>query len=97
MSVAHVLKRPSALVPIAMSFTALCLVAATVAIYGVVREADEGTAAHLFQLLIAGQVPIVGYFAVTAVPECPREGLVVLALQALAILVAFAPVFALGL
>jgi len=97
MSVVALLKRPSAFVPIAMSLTALCIVVATVAIYGVAHEADEGTAAHLFQLLIAGQVPLVGYFMATALPARPGEAAIVLALQALAIGVAFAPVFALGL
>jgi hypothetical protein len=51
------MKRPSAWVPIAMSLSALALVLAHVAIFGPAREADEGTPAHLFHLLMAGQVP----------------------------------------
>jgi hypothetical protein len=37
--------------PVAMSCTALAIVVSHLAIFGVAREADEGTAAHLFQLL----------------------------------------------
>ena len=49
------LKQPSALLPIAMSVAALAVVLGHIAIFGVVRETDEGTAAHLWQLLMAGQ------------------------------------------
>ena len=52
------LKQPSAFIPLAMSFAALSLVLGHVAFFGVAREADEGTAAHLWQLLMAGQLPV---------------------------------------
>jgi len=48
------MKLPSAFLPLAMSLTALGLVLGHVAIYGVVHEADEGAAAHLWQLLMGG-------------------------------------------
>jgi hypothetical protein len=51
------MKQPSALLPLAMSIAALTLVLGHISIFGVVHEADEGTAAHLWQLLVAGQVP----------------------------------------
>src|ERR1035438_3225831 len=41
------IKQPSALLPIAMSATALVVVLVHVVIFGAVHEADEGTAAHL--------------------------------------------------
>ena len=53
------MKQPSAFVPLAMSLVALTMVLVHAAIYGIVREADEGTAAHIFQILMAAQVPIV--------------------------------------
>ena len=31
---------------------------------GLVREPDEGSIAHLWQLLMAGQLPILAYFAI---------------------------------
>ena len=63
------LKRPSALIPVAMSITALALALGYAARFGVARQADEGTAAHLWQLLIAGQVPIVAFFAIRWMPR----------------------------
>jgi hypothetical protein len=65
--------------------------------YGVVREADEGTPAHIFQLLIVAQLPIVAFFAVKWLPRKPRSTMIVLALQAGAALAAIAPVIILKL
>jgi hypothetical protein len=92
-----IMKKPSAFLPVAMSFAALATVLGHVAMFGVVREADEGTAAHIFQLLIAAQVPIVAVFAIKWLPRAPRQALQVLALQAGAALAALAPVFFLNL
>ena len=83
----------SALVPIGMSLAALTLVVGHFLRYGVVHETDEGTAAHVFQLLIVLQVPLVAYFALVRLPKTPREGLIVLATQAGAIVAAFASVY----
>ena len=65
--------------------------------FGAVREADEGTAAHIFQLLMIAQVPIMAFFAIKWVPRTPRQALYILALQAGATLPALAPVFFLNL
>jgi hypothetical protein len=96
------LERPSAFVPIAMSLIALALVVAKVlkdyAAYGsVVHEADEGTAAHLWQLLMAGQTPVLVFFAIKWLPRAPQAALCVLGLQAAAVIVSVAPVFFLHL
>jgi hypothetical protein len=91
------LKQPSAFLPVAMSLTALAVVVVHVSLFGAAREADEGTAAHLWQLLMAAQAPIVAFFAVKWLPQSPRRALPVLALQVGAALVAMAPVFLLGL
>jgi hypothetical protein len=87
------LAKPSAWLPLAMSLAALALVLGHVAMFGAGREADEGTAAHLWQLLMAGQLPIVAFFAIKWLPQTPRQALLILALQALAALAALAPVF----
>lgn len=87
------MKQPSAWLPIVMSIAALALVLGHVAIYGAVHEADEGAAAHLWQLLMAGQVPVVAYFALKWLPRTPGLALPVLALQAVAALAACAPVY----
>ena len=87
------LKQPSACIPLAMSVAALALVLLHAARFGIVHEADEGTSAHLFQILMAAQVPIVAFFALKWLPRAPRQALVVLALQAGAALAAVAGVF----
>jgi cytochrome bd-type quinol oxidase subunit 2 len=91
MSVAP-MKRWSALLPLAMSLAALALVLGHVAVSGGVRETDEGTAAHLWQLLMAAQVPVVAFYAITWLPRAPRQALLVLALQAAAVLANLAAV-----
>jgi hypothetical protein len=96
-SFGEILKQPSAFLPLAMSLSALAIVLGHVAIYGVVHEADEGTPAHLWQLLMAGQMPILAYFAIKWLPQAPRQTLYVLALQATAVLASLAPVYFLKL
>jgi hypothetical protein len=91
------MKQPSAFLPVAMSFAALATVLVHIAMFGVAREADEGTAAHIWQLLMAGQVPVVAFFAIKWLPRTPRRAMLVLALHAGAALVALAPVFFLNL
>jgi hypothetical protein len=78
-----------------MSLAALALVLGHFAVYGIVRETDEGAAAHIWQILIAAQVPIVAYFVVRWLPQNPRPALLVLAVQAAAALASFASVFVL--
>ena len=93
MAFTTVARRPSAFLPLAMSGAAFALVLCRVAFYGAAHGTDEGAAAHLFQLLLIAQVPVVAFFAVTWLPRAPRSSLSVLALQAIAILVASAPVY----
>ena len=91
------LKQPSAFLPVGMSVAALVVVLVSVALFGAAREADEGAAAHLWQLLVAGQLPVVAFFAIRWLPRAPRSALPVLAVQALAFLSALAPVYFLHL
>ena len=91
--VGTLLKRPSALIPVVMSITALVIVLGYAAMFGVARQADEGTAAHLWQLLMAGQLPIIAFFAIRWIPIQPRQGLLVLALQLGTALAAVFPVW----
>ena len=87
------MKHPSAFLPLAMSVAALAVVLGHIAIFGTVREPDEGTAAHLWQLLMAGQVPVVVWFTAKWLPQAPGAAFRVLVLQAVAILAACAPVY----
>ena len=76
-----------------MSLTALAIVLGHIALYGAAREADEGATAHLWQILMAGQLPVLAFFAIKWLPRAPRQALGVLALQAGAVLASMAPVF----
>ena len=89
-------KEPSAVLPVIMSVTALAVVLLHIARFGTARQADEGTSAHLWQLLMAAQLPIIAYFATQWLGEMPRQALIVLAIQLAAILAALAPVYILG-
>ncbi len=87
------IKSPSAFLPLAMSFGALATVLIHVALFGVARQADEGTAAHIWQILMAAQLPIMAFFVIKWLPRTPIHALAVLALQGGAALAAAAPVF----
>jgi hypothetical protein len=87
------LKRPSAVIPLAMSVAALALVIGYAVMFGTARQADEGTAAHLWQLLMVGQLPVIAFFAIKWLPTEPRQVLLVLALQIGAALAAICPVW----
>jgi hypothetical protein len=86
------MKQPSAYLPLAISLAALALVLGHAALFGITHEIDEGTPAHIFQLLMAAQMPVVALFAITWVPRAPRQALQILALQAGAALAAVAAV-----
>lgn len=78
-----------------MSLAALAVVVGYILLFGIPGQPqeDEGTAAHLFQLLLAGQLPFIGYFAIKWLPKKPKQALQILAAQAVAILLALAPVY----
>jgi hypothetical protein len=69
-----------------MSAFAFLGVVVYVAMFGIQEpRADEGAAARVFQLIIAGQVPIVGFFAIRWIPQIPKQALLVIALQIIAL------------
>jgi hypothetical protein len=87
------IRRPSAFLPVVMSLAALAIVIIHIVRFGTAREADEGTSAHLWQILMAGQLPIIAFFAIKWLPKNPKATFVVLAFQVAAALAAVAPVF----
>lgn len=91
------LKLPGAFLPLAMSVAAIVVVLGDIGLSGAARHADEGAAGHIWQLMVAGQLPIVAYFAIRWLPRTPRPAFQVLALQAVAFLAAIAPVYLLHL
>ena len=93
-----IVKHPSAFLPIAMSLAALTMLLGYIAFNGPVPETngqrpDEGAIAHIWQLLMAGQLPVLLFFAVKWLRRAPKQALGVLALQAGAVLASMAPVF----
>ena len=56
-------------------------------------EADEGTGAHLFQIWLVLEALMIPFFAITWVPQAPKQALVILAIQILLVLMGCAPVF----
>lgn len=87
------MKRPSAFLPVVMSLAALGTVLVQLATHGVSPQADEGAAAHIFQLLLVAQVPVVAFFAVKWIPRASKAALQVLAVQIGSALAALAPVY----
>lgn len=96
-SVMALTKQPSAYIPMAMSLVALAVVLGSIALFGIVHETDEGAAAHIWQLLMAGQIPMLAFFIIKWLPRAPKPALGVVVLQAGAALAAMAPVFLLRL
>ena len=92
-SVIGLTRHPSAFIPLAMSLIALAAVLIHVAIYGIVHEQDEGATAHIWQLLMAGHLPLVAFFAGKWLPKATKQTLVVLAMLACALLANLAAVY----
>ena len=86
------INRISAIVPTAMSLVAFLLVIVAVTTGWGHDTKDEGAAAHIFQLLIALQIPFILTFLVTADWSRFARVAAVLSIQAVALVLAFAPV-----
>ena len=96
-SFTELVRKPSAAVPMLMSVTALAVIAVAAMLGHLVPQPDEGAEAHLWQLLMAGQLPVLAFFAVKWLPRAPRQAAWVLALQTAGVLAALAPVYFLHL
>jgi hypothetical protein len=70
----------------------MLLIASHVAVYGIVHQADEETAARIFQIMMLIQLPIGAFFLFKWLPKQPKEALLILALQAILWLAAVASV-----
>lgn len=98
--VVSLVRKPSAFIPVGMSLCAFALVVGSIAMHGgaeLKRQTDEGTAAHIWQLLMAGQLPILALFAFKWLRRDPKAGMSILALQMAGFGVALLPVWLLGL
>ncbi len=98
MTVGAAIRRPSGFLPVAMSGGALATVLVHLVLFGAAPEMhggrpDEGPAAHLWQIFMIGQVPLILFFAIRWLRKDPLGTLSVLTLQVLASVAALAPVF----
>jgi hypothetical protein len=90
--------QPGAVLPMAMSVAALTVVLVSLARFGVPPpHADEGAAAHTWQILMLLQIPGVAGFAFKWLRRAPRRALGVLGLQIALAFAAMAPVYVMGL
>jgi hypothetical protein len=95
-------KKPSALIPVVMSLFALLLVLLQVAFQFGTHAVEqtkpyEGAVAHLWQLLMAAQLPVIAFFGFRWLRRAPRQALTVLVVQGLALAAAAViPVFVFG-
>lgn len=85
-------RHPSAWIPIAMSLSALVIVLGHALLVGRSHEPDEGALAHVFQLLMALQLPILIFFFTRWMPHEPTRALPVFALQLCAAAISVAAV-----
>ena len=66
------INQPTVFLPLAMSLVAIVMVLVHFAIFGIVDETDEGTTAHIFQLLIVAQVPFIAFLAFRWLAVAPK-------------------------
>ena len=87
------IRQPTVFLPLVMSFVALTMVLVHFAIFGIVEETDEGTVAHIFQLLILAQAPFILFLAFKWLASFPKQALFFILLQLSAALTAIVAVF----
>jgi hypothetical protein len=86
-------KQPSVWIPLLMSFAAFALLLGYVATRGIDQShTDERAPARIFQLLLAGQLPMIAWLAFSWLPRAPLKTSLFLALQAGAVVAAIATV-----
>ncbi len=93
----QIIRHWAAWAPVAMSGAALAVVLGHIALYGTARQPDEGAAAHIWQLLMAGQAPFMLFFLARALRRSPAHAFTVIGIQLFAALAAIAPVWLLHL
>ena len=91
------IKKPSAWVPIVLPFIFFAYLVIYISIFGIVRQEDEGTGAHLFQLWLVLEPFMLGFFALKWFKSARKETLIILAIQIIAALLPVSVVFSLGL
>jgi hypothetical protein len=102
MKFSALLRLPSAYLPITMSLVALAMVLFSVSSGATApgvpgTGSDEGAAAHVFQLLMVAQLPVIVFFAFRWLRTSIRPAMQILLVQVAAAMAALVPVFLLHL
>ena len=92
-----ILKKPSAWVPIVLPLIFFVYLVIYISIFGIVRQEDEGTGAHLFQLWLLLEPFMLGFFAFKYFKGARKETLIILAVQIIAAPLPISIVFSLKL
>lgn len=88
------LKKPSAWIPLALSFVMLSIMVFLFLTAGPpVPQKDEGTAAHLFQIWLVLEALFIAFFGIKWLLEKPMDALLVVAIQLIAVFIVCFPVF----
>lgn len=102
-SVLALARQPTAMFPMIMSLAALLLLGSflLLASQGVIPlrapDGDEGLAAHLWQLLMVGQLPLIAWFSLRWFLQRPVQTIVILGVQAILAFASVVPVFVMRL
>ncbi len=88
------LQKPSAWIPLVLTLGIMGMFLFYIVVAGPPEpQADEGIAAHLFQLWLVVEAVLVTLFAVKWLPREPKQALIILTLQILGVAAACFPVF----
>lgn len=79
--------------PLATSAVLLGMIVGRAVLFGPIHDADEGTAAHIFQLFMPLDLAVMVWFALAWLPKQRGEALQVLAIQIAAAGAVFAGVY----
>ena len=95
------IRKPSAWIPVVLSLIMLAtilgvIIRMQILHLPIVHEADEGVMAHLFQIWLVLEAFLILFFAVKWLPERPRQAVLVLIIQIIAVFVTCFPVFYFG-
>lgn len=98
----EVLCCPTALIPVGLALGALLIVLVHLGFFGSGRGPDQGAAAHVWQILMAAQIPAIALFTTRWFSKARRPACNVLAMHGLAIAIcigiaALAPLYFLHL
>ncbi len=93
----QLLRRPSAWIPILIPLLFFAYILICLAFFEIVREKDEGVGGHLFQIWLALEPFMLGFFAIKWLSRMPRQTLIILAIQIAVAILPISVVFLLKL